>query len=146
MPAPYGQFRRPLAGNVRTQGGDVLIRSKGQAYRRSDFDSIVVKTNADGSIVRVSDVARVHDGFQEDTVKTQFDGNPAALIDVQRVGDESALDISETVHDYIAGQQHSLPSGMQLSFWDDDAQQLKNRPRGAGDERPAGRHTGDLHC
>jgi multidrug efflux pump subunit AcrB len=25
------------AGNVRTQGGDVLIRSKGQAYRRSDF-------------------------------------------------------------------------------------------------------------
>ncbi len=115
------------AGNVRTQGGDVLIRSKGQAYRRSDFDSIVVKTNADGSIVRVSDVARVHDGFQEDTVKTQFDGNPAALIDVQRVGDESALDISETVHDYIAGQQDSLPSGMQLSFWDDDAQQLKNR-------------------
>ena len=115
------------AGNVRTQGGDVLIRSKGQAYRRSDFDSIVVKTNADGSIVRVSDVARVHDGFQEDTVKTLFDGNPAALIDVQRVGDESALDISETVHDYIAGQQHSLPSGMQLSFWDDDAQQLKNR-------------------
>ena len=115
------------AGNVRTQGGDVLIRSKGQAYRRSDFDAIVVKTNADGSIVRVADVARVLDGFQEDTVKTLFDGNPAALIDVQRVGDESALKISETVHNYIAEQQNSLPSAMRLSFWDDDAQQLKNR-------------------
>ncbi len=115
------------AGNVRTQGGDVLVRSKGQAYRRSDFESIVVKTNADGSIVRVADVARVRDGFQEDTVKTLFDGHPAALIDVQRVGDESALDISEKVHNYIARQQQSLPSGMRLAFWDDNAQQLKNR-------------------
>ena len=115
------------AGNVRTQGGDVLIRSKGQAYRRSDFDSIVVKTNADGSIVRVADVARVHDGFQEDTVKTVFDGNSAALIDVQRVGDESALEISEKVHGYIDEQQQSLPSGMRVSYWDDNAQQLRNR-------------------
>ena len=30
------------AGNVRTQGGDVLIRSKGQAYRQADFENIVV--------------------------------------------------------------------------------------------------------
>ena len=115
------------AGNVRTRGGDVLIRSKGQAYRRSNFESIVVKTNPDGSIVRVADVARVRDGFQEDTVKTLFDGNSAALIDVQRVGAESALEISAAVHDYIARQQDSLPSGMQLTYWDDDAQTLKNR-------------------
>ncbi len=115
------------AGNLRTQGGDVLIRSKGQAYRRSEFESIVVKTNADGSIVRVSDVARVRDGFQEDTVTTLFDGNAAALIDVQRVGDESALEISEKVRGYIAEQQESLPSGMRLTYWDDDAQQLENR-------------------
>ncbi|HKJ19624.1 MAG TPA: efflux RND transporter permease subunit, partial [Woeseiaceae bacterium] len=45
------------AGNVRTDGGDVLIRSKGQAYRRADFDAIVVKTNPDGSIVRIGDIA-----------------------------------------------------------------------------------------
>ena len=56
------------AGNVRTDAGDVLIRSKGQAYRRADFEEIVVKTNADGSIVRISDVAEVIDGFQEEPV------------------------------------------------------------------------------
>ena len=56
------------AGNVRTEGGDVLIRSKGQAYRRGDFESIVVKTNSDGSIVRVSDIATVHDGFEESSL------------------------------------------------------------------------------
>ncbi|MFT6435979.1 MAG: multidrug efflux pump subunit AcrB [Candidatus Azotimanducaceae bacterium] len=115
------------AGNVRTEGGDVLIRSKGQAYRRSDFESIVVKTNSNGSIIRVGDVAVVKDGFEEDAIKTRFDGDFAALIQVERVGDESALEISELVRNYIEEQQVNLPVGMKLKYWDDDAQQLKNR-------------------
>ena len=115
------------AGNLRTQGGDVLIRSKGQAYRRSDFEEIVVKTNPDGAIIRVGDLAQVKDGFQEDAVKTVFNGERAALVDVRRTGKESALEISAAVKKYIAEQQSALPVGMKLSYWDDDAQQLKNR-------------------
>jgi multidrug efflux pump subunit AcrB len=115
------------AGNLRTQGGDVLIRSKGQAYRRSDFENIVVKTNEDGSIIRVVDVAEVKDGFQEDAVKTVFDGSNAAMINVARTGKESALEIADAVKTYIERKQPSLPVGMHLSYWDDDSQQLKNR-------------------
>ena len=115
------------AGNVRTQGGDVLIRSKGQAYRKSDFENIVVKTNDDGSILRIADIAVVNDGFREDTMLTQFNGQHAAMIQVERVGKESALEISAAVKDYIAAQQDQLPVGIELAYWDDDAQQLKNR-------------------
>ncbi len=115
------------AGNVRTAGGDVLIRSKGQAYRRTDFENIVLKTNPDGSIIRVGDVATVIDGFQEDAVSTTFNGRRAALIEVDRVGNESALEIARQVKAYIDAQQASLPAGMTLGYWDDDSQQLKNR-------------------
>ncbi|MFC1688611.1 efflux RND transporter permease subunit [Pseudomonadota bacterium] len=115
------------AGNVRTTGGDVLIRSKGQAYRRSDFESIVVKTNADGSIVRIGDVARVNDGFEEDSISTRFNGMEAVFLDISRTGNQSALDISRTVKDFVASRQQSLPTGIELSYWDDDAQVLKNR-------------------
>ena len=115
------------AGNVRTQGGDVLIRSKGQAYRQQDFENIVVKTNRDGSILRLADVATVVDGFQEDAIKTLFNGQFAAMIEVDRTGNESALEISETVRNYIEEAQATLPQGMSLEYWDDNAQQLKNR-------------------
>ena len=115
------------AGNLRTQGGDILIRSKGQAYRKNEFEAIVVKTNADGSIIRVQDVAEVVDGFEEDAIDTSFNGLPAAEIQIDRTGAQSALEISEIVHAYIERKQNSLPVGMQLTFWDDDAQQLKNR-------------------
>ena len=115
------------AGNVRTDGGDVLIRSKGQAYRQSDFESIVVKTNPDGSIVRVGDVATVIDGFEEESITTRFNGDHAAIIGVSRVGDQNAIEIATKVREYIDAQQDQLPVGMTLTYWDDDSVTIKNR-------------------
>ena len=115
------------AGNVRTEGGDVLIRSKGQAYRRADFESIVVKTNPDGSIVRVSDIAKVMDGFVEESLRTRFNGKHAAFVDVGRVGNQSAIEISDKVKAYIDSKRDTLPIGMELDYWDDDSQRLQDR-------------------
>ena len=115
------------AGNVRTEGGDVLIRSKGQAYRRADFEAIVVKTNSDGSIVRVSDIATVLDGFEEESLRTRFNGKHAAFVDISRVGRQSAIEVSDKVKEYVASKQDTLPVGMELSFWDDDSERLKDR-------------------
>ena len=115
------------AGNVRTDGGDVLIRSKGQAYRRADFDVIVVKTNPDGSIVRIGDIATVVDGFVEDAMHTRFNGKHAAFVGISRVGNQNALDIAKKVKEYIESRQATLPVGLELSYWDDDSARLEDR-------------------
>ena len=115
------------AGNVRTDGGDVLIRSKGQAYRRTDFEQIVVKTNSDGSIVRVSDIAVVLDGFEEESLRTRFNGKYSAFVDVSRVGSQSAIEIADKVKEYIESKQESMPVGLELDYWDDDSERLKER-------------------
>ena len=47
------------AGNIRTDGGDILIRSKGQAYYRDQFEPLVIKANTDGSLLRLRDIANV---------------------------------------------------------------------------------------
>jgi multidrug efflux pump subunit AcrB len=115
------------AGNVRTEGGDVLIRSKGQAYRRGDFESIVVKTNPDGSIVRVSDIAVVQDGFEEDSLQARFNGNFAAFIGVKRTGNQSDLEVAAAVKEYIAERNETLPAGLELSTWNDASVRLADR-------------------
>lgn len=115
------------AGNIRAEGGDVLIRSKGQAYRRNDFESIVIKTNADGSILRLGDIARVNDGFEEVPLRTRFNGEPAALIEIYRVGKQSAIAVADEVHDYIDSVQASLPQSIKIAYWDDDSEIVKNR-------------------
>ena len=102
------------AGNLRTRGGDILIRSKGQAYRKNEFENIVVKTNEDGSIVRVADVAHVVDGFQEDAIDATFNGLPAAAIQIDRTGAQSALEISDVLS---ASDSPPLPPPSVVAFF-----------------------------
>ena len=115
------------AGNIRTDGGDILIRSKGQAYYRDQFEPLVIKANADGSLLRLKDLARITDGFEESSLRTRFNGKPAAMLDVYRVGNQSAIAVADTVKAYVHNQQTNLPQGLELSYWGDGSLVVKSR-------------------
>ncbi|KZN64786.1 acriflavine resistance protein B [Pseudoalteromonas luteoviolacea CPMOR-1] len=115
------------AGNLKSSGGDILLRSKGQAYRKNEFASIPIKTSADGSVVYLSDIATIIDGFEETPVRTRFNGQQAAFIEVYRIGQQSAIEVADKVKEYIEARQDSLPKGYELSYWDDDSVIVKNR-------------------
>ena len=131
----FGQIRDAInnssidlsAGNIKTQGGDVLVRSKGQAYRKDEFENIVVKTNPDGTQLRVKDVAYVDDGFEETPLRARFNGEQAAMVEVFRIGQQNAIDVADAVKSYIAERQDTLPEGFTLSYWDDDSEIVKGR-------------------
>lgn len=115
------------AGNIRTDGGDILIRSKGQAYYRDQFEPLVIKANTDGSLLRLRDIANVTDGFEESALRTRFNGKPAAMLDVYRVGDQSAIEVADKVKAYVHKQQANLPQGLELSCWGDGSLLVKSR-------------------
>ncbi|GAA6204347.1 efflux RND transporter permease subunit [Thalassotalea sp. SU-HH00458] len=115
------------AGNVRTEGGDILVRSKGQAYRRDEFEKIVIKTHVDGTFLHLSDVAIVNDGFEEEPLRARFNGEQGALIEVFRIGNQSAIEVTDAVKQYINDRQDTLPKGFKLGYWDDDSEIVKSR-------------------
>ncbi|PCK09925.1 MAG: acriflavine resistance protein B [Alteromonadaceae bacterium] len=115
------------AGNIRAQAGDILIRSKGQAYRQDEFENILIKTHEDGTLLTLGDIAEVHDGFEETAVRTRFNGKLAAEIRVYRIGNQSAIEVANQVKEYIIERQGVLPDGISLDYWDDDSDILKKR-------------------
>ena len=115
------------AGNVRTDGGDVLVRNIGQAYRRDEFEKVVIKTNTDGTFLYLEDIAQVNDGFEETPLRARFNGQQGALVDVFRIGNQSAIDVADAVKNYIDERQDTLPQGFVLSYWDDDSEIVKSR-------------------
>lgn len=115
------------AGNLKTEGGDILIRSKGQAYRKDEFAQVVVKHQSDGTIIRLGDIAKISDDFEETPVRTRFNGKQAAFIDVYRIGPQSAITVADEVKEFIENQQTNLPMGFELSYWDDDSELVKSR-------------------
>ena len=115
------------AGSIRSDAGDIQLRTKGQAYTGLDFENILVRTNADGSRVLLKDVATIKDDFEETGRFSEFNGKPAFTIQVLSVGDQSELDISQTVRDYVAAKEASIPSGVSLAAWADVTYYLKGR-------------------
>lgn len=115
------------SGNLRTLGGDILLRSSGQAYRKNDFAKIAIKTNKDGSKLLLEDIAQINDGFEETPVRTRFNGKNAVFIEVYRIGDQSAIDVADKIKGFIKERQATLPQGYELSYWDDDSAIVKNR-------------------
>ena len=116
------------AGSIRTSGGEILLRTKEQAWNQPAFGSLGVKTDLDGTRVLLRDVARVVDGFTDDPVITTFNGKPAAMILVREVGRESPLQIARAVKDYIETTQKTwLPAGIEAATWGDSSFYLQGR-------------------
>ena len=114
-------------GSVKTTAGEILLRTKSQAYRGGEFEELVLVTRPDGSRVRLGEVAKVIDGFADTDLVSNFDGKPAVLVQVFRVGDQSAFDVAETVYDYIATSAGRLPPGITVTAWRDDTAILRSR-------------------
>jgi len=115
------------AGSVKTSGGEILVRTKGQKYYGPEFEKIVVLTRNDGTIVRIGDIATVKDDFEEVDLHSKFNGKRAAFVQVSRIGEQDALDVAGTVKEYVQQKRDFLPEGVSLALWEDDTLILKAR-------------------
>ena len=114
-------------GSVRTDGGEILLRTIGQAYRGNEYEDLVLWTRADGTRLQLGDVATVVDGFAETDQQARFDLDTTVMVSVFRTGDQSALDIAAAVHDYVDRTQPQMPEGISLTIWQDQAEILNDR-------------------
>ena len=114
-------------GSVRTDGGEILLRTIGQAYRGNEYEDLVLWTQSDGSRLQLGDVATVVDGFAETDQQARFDRDTTVMVSVFRTGDQSALDIATAVHGYVERTQPQMPEGILLTIWQDQAEILSDR-------------------
>ncbi|MCB1756402.1 MAG: efflux RND transporter permease subunit [Gammaproteobacteria bacterium] len=114
------------AGTIRSDRGELLIRTTGQAYQAADFLDIPVISDVSGTQLRLGDIATIKDGFNELPIKTRFNGKPGLLMEVYRVGDQSAIEVAAQVRQYTE-QVDWLPPGMEIKFWRDRSKIVKAR-------------------
>lgn len=114
-------------GAIKTSGGDILLRTKGQAYRGSEFEQISLITREDGTRVTLGEIAEVIDGFEDVDQSTRFNGKPAVLLQIFRVGNQNAIDVADAVIEHVESIQDDLPAGLLVETWQDNSAYLKSR-------------------
>ena len=114
-------------GSVKTDRGEILLRTAGQAYWGHELEKLTITTRSDGTRVTLNDVAQVVDGFEDTGQGLKFEGKPAALVQVFRVGDQDVRTVSRTVRQFVAEAAAAYPAGVELTVWRDTSVTLAYR-------------------
>jgi len=97
----------------------INIKTKGRLSRPEEFAAIVLRANADGSVVRVKDVARVEMRARSQDRYSRFNGAPAAAIGIYQSPGSNAVDVARHVRETLAGLAARFPEDLAYSVFFD---------------------------
>ncbi|MCH2140322.1 MAG: efflux RND transporter permease subunit [Phycisphaerales bacterium] len=115
------------AGSIRTDGGEVLLRTTERRDFASEFAMIPIITRPDGTTIRLGEIADVQEDFRDIDLGAWVDGKPAVLIEVFRVGMETPISVSQASRSWLNQYRHELPPEMNIGIWTDDSQVYQER-------------------
>src|SRR5216683_593763 len=88
------------------------LRAQGRLQTPEEFSQIVVRSNPDGSIVRLKDVARIELGAQNYQQIARFGGQPAGIIAVFQAPGSNALAVADGVKQTMADLKERFPADL----------------------------------
>lgn len=106
------------AGRIGMQpnSGDVNlvypITAQSKLKNEQEFSAIIIRANADGSMVRLGDVARVELGSDLYTLEGRLDAGPSAVLGIFLLPGANAIDVSERVRARLAQLEKRFPEGL----------------------------------
>jgi multidrug efflux pump len=103
------------AGRIESRQREFTVLSETDMRTTAQFNNLVLK-DANGYLVRLSDVARVEIGAQDERRIARFNGNTAVAMGVIKQATANPLDVSQAVRAELPVIVDALPEGMQLKM------------------------------
>jgi len=101
---------------VKGQMLNAVVKAKSRLQTPDQFRQIVVKTQTDGSVVHLSDVARVELGQEDYTSSARLNGHPASGIAIELATGADALKTATAVKARVAQLATNLPQGYTFAY------------------------------
>jgi HAE1 family hydrophobic/amphiphilic exporter-1 len=106
----------PIASDQQVQ---INIKTKGRLARPEEFAAIVLRSNPDGSVVRVKDVARVEIGAKTQDRFSRFNGAPAAAIGIYQLPGSNAVEVAKHVRETMNALSARFPNDLAYTVFFD---------------------------
>lgn len=113
------------AGNLRTGAAEIIVRVNERRYLGSEFGNIVIRSNPNGTLLRLNDIATIKDAFEDVDLINTYNGQNAVFVDISRSSSQDVLDIEAQIKEYIKTLE--LPNDIQLAIWKNETIILKER-------------------
>ncbi len=103
----------PLSDDQRLQ---LTVTTKGRLATEEEFRDIVLRAEADGSFVRVGDVARVELEAASFDTSARYQGNPTAPVGVYLSPGANAVSVAQAVSECLEALKSRFPEGLDLAY------------------------------
>ena len=108
--SPAGQIGGPPAASGTEY--TYTVRTQGRLLNEEEFGNIIVRTNPNGSEVKLKDIARLELGTMLYNAVGRHDGKPAAVIAVFQIPGTNAVDVANNVKSTMADLAKRFPRDM----------------------------------
>jgi len=112
-------------GNVDQGDRTIQLRVEGRIQDPSDFERIPIATR-DGKVIRVADVATVHDTGKDPESIATIDGESVVILEVRKQSGANTVAVVDALRERIAEVEQTLPPSYQLQIVRDESEFIAN--------------------
>ena len=113
-------------GNIKTADEDYLIRASNRSYYGIELQNLIVRTEVNGNIIRLKDIAELRDTWSETPDRLYYNGNLAIDITVSNTNNEDLISSADKIKEYIE-EYNQVQQNVQLSITSDRSTTLNDR-------------------
>ena len=106
------------------------VNMNGAATSVAELNALPIRTQPDGTVTYVHDVATVRDGFAPQTNIVRHDGQRAALLEVEKSGNVSTLDIIANINALLPLIRSQMPTALNIQTVTDESVFVKSAVQG----------------
>jgi len=113
-------------GKFDTSDEEILIRAWGRGYYVDELADIPVRGNADGTVLRLKDVATINEQWEDTPDKQYYNGRAAVILNIDQAEDEDIIAIAELAKEMVTefNESHDVVEALVI---DDRTVPLKQR-------------------
>lgn len=107
------------------QALQITLKTKGRLDNVKDFENIIIRSNSDGSNVRLKDVARVELGASSYSNLGLVNGKPSAVVMISQLPDANVINLSKNVKAKVNELNSKMSNGIKILYVKDDANYIQ---------------------
>ncbi|SEK74901.1 efflux RND transporter permease subunit [Parapedobacter koreensis] len=103
-------------GETSNEAFETILRHKGRFTLPEEFEQIVIKTNDDGSVLYLKDIARTELGATNLGSDNKVNGYPGLTLNILQTSGSNARDIDIQIREVLERLSHDFPEGIQYEI------------------------------
>ena len=106
------------------QALQITLKTQGRLQDVKEFENIIIRSNMDGSNVKIKDIAKVELGSQTYQNLGLVNGKPSAVVVISQQPDANIINMSKAVHKKVDELNSRLNNGLKIITVKDDAEYI----------------------